>query len=140
MQPIKKYIPFLLMFALLFVRCTNHKLVSKYISTCSYMGEYMPMMKLTLDKDSFMYINHMNDSIYGKWTRIKDTIILTSPKFLVDTTEYYPNYQYNDTYGQDKYLVRKDKLLPITKNGKTKRCFFIESSKWKAYKDKQFGR
>lgn len=111
-----------------------------YSSSCSYLGEYNPLLKIAFKADSFTYRNNIGNLYSGHFIRRKDSLYLYSVFFVKQAIEFEgipaPTNQYTDNDGFDIYLIKGRKLYPINRSGLKGPCYLIEQSKWKKYVDK----
>ncbi len=125
----------------------NKEISGHYRSTCYNLG--FPDLEAHFNKDgTFSYKHaHNPDIIFGKWKIENDTLFLFSEKFEIETTSIeevadyiiaHPdstdvpsvsNGQYTQMKGKDVYLIKDNKLYPMTENGHTKYCHLIRVKK-----------
>jgi hypothetical protein len=99
------------------------KLEGAYFSSCLVYD--LPSAKVVINKDGkFWYrLPYVTDTITGYWTKKRDTLILNSAYFsrerqISDNLKY----QITDITEQDKFLIRKGKLLVLMSNDKRSPC------------------
>ena len=103
---------------------TNKKLIGTYKSTCILQA--YPDVILELDSNnSFSYkFANQNNRIVGSWTRKADTIYLFSKDFNTDVSDpLAPIQKYTTLSKKDGYIIKKNKLLLLNKDGVTEKCF-----------------
>ncbi len=107
-----------------FISCKSVKISSgKFKSSC-YLQTRTELI-LTLDSDStFKYEFAFNDEkIVGYWNLQKDTLVLRADKFSETRDRMSPKIKNTDLIDMDLYLVKKNKLYPINKEGVAKECY-----------------
>ena len=99
-----------------------------YESNCFLYGTPEYVLKIN-ENGKFHFKSFLNDTIDGNWTLSKDTLILDSEYFIeaspfdIEKDSIVKNTKFTEFDKQEKYLIKRRKLILITKKGISKECY-----------------
>ncbi|MEV4883274.1 hypothetical protein MRBLMN1_001759 [Chitinophaga ginsengisegetis] len=119
-----KLVRLFLIFTLSGCAVRTNKIIGSYRSSC-YINLY-PNVILKIDSShAFSYkLAYLDDKIEGSWIVRRDTLFLFSEWFnkkIIDPWE--PIHKLTDQEGMDTYIIKKNGLYMLLREGINKDCF-----------------
>ena len=113
----------MILFFGLLISCRSTS-TTTYFSNCMLYGKSQVSLKLNLDKSFIYNFRYSDKAIIGKWEMNSNTLILTSDSFnepIMDSLSQI--IKTSDIKGEDKYLIKGNKLFIINQIGLKKDCY-----------------
>lgn len=98
-----------------------------YKSSCLLYGK--TELKLKINNDGTFEYNFVynEETVFGKWSIVGDTLILNSNQFLIERDSLSPKIKNTNIDNVDKYLIKRNKLVAINKSGLNKNCYLTKT-------------